>query len=186
MIDITRAREIPGWMSEEELTWLAEQAQTHKCIVEIGSYLGRSTRALADNAKGVVYAVDDWMGPRDIMLPGSERKKLFDMFLKNMEGLQGKLLVVRADHKDVKIDDCPDMVFIDGGHTEDEVYADILRWLPMLDAGGIICGHDAHMWGVKNALDRVFGKDFSVAPGTTIWYCEPTTHPLYRDRKLKK
>jgi hypothetical protein len=60
------AIEIPGWMSEIDLQWLGEQAKHHDLIVEIGSYQGRSTRALGDNARGVVYAVDDWKGLRSV------------------------------------------------------------------------------------------------------------------------
>ena len=52
MIDISRAKSVEGWMAEAELTWLACQAQTAKVIVEVGSHVGRSTRALADHTTG--------------------------------------------------------------------------------------------------------------------------------------
>ena len=60
-LKLDKALSIPGWMTVTEFCWLAEQATKHLRIVEIGSYLGRSTRALADNTPGWVLAVDDWM-----------------------------------------------------------------------------------------------------------------------------
>ena len=59
-MNITRALQIPGMMSEEELTYLAELASDREWIVEIGSWMGRSARAMADNTKGTVYCVDTW------------------------------------------------------------------------------------------------------------------------------
>src|SRR5262245_34583599 len=64
MTNITRAVGIPGYMNIPALEWLAEQAQTHRVIVELGSFCGRSTRVLADNTPGIVYAIDDWSGVR--------------------------------------------------------------------------------------------------------------------------
>src|SRR5262245_60170567 len=54
---------IKGWMSHNELLWLAEQASKFSTILEIGSYCGRSTKALADNTEGRVYCIDPWDGP---------------------------------------------------------------------------------------------------------------------------
>src|SRR5262245_43603198 len=65
-VDISRAVTIYGWMSDQSLRWLAEQAQQHQVIVEVGVYQGRTTRALADNTPGRVYAVDDWKGSRRV------------------------------------------------------------------------------------------------------------------------
>jgi predicted O-methyltransferase YrrM len=181
VIDLSRARLIDGWMSEPELQWLAERAQEHKCIVELGSMIGRSTRALADNAAGVVYAIDDWYGPREVHILEEDRKKFFNIFLKNMEGLEGKLLTIRANHRHLpSIDFCPDMVFIDGDHDYYSVCEDIKFWHKRLDAGGLICGHDYGLFeGVAKAVDKFF-PDAKVVEGTTIWFAYPTTHPLYR------
>src|SRR5262245_48308471 len=61
---LDEALAIPGWMFEAELAWLEEQALERTIIVEIGSWQGRSTKALAATP-GTVYAVDDWRGEND-------------------------------------------------------------------------------------------------------------------------
>src|SRR5215467_5967892 len=59
---LDRANNIDGWMSGPELQFLAEMASKYNHILEVGSYKGRSTRALADNTKGQVVCCDPWDG----------------------------------------------------------------------------------------------------------------------------
>jgi predicted O-methyltransferase YrrM len=172
MIDISRALTIDGWMQPEELAWLAEQAQRRKFIVEIGSYLGRSTRALADNALGIVYAIDDWHGPRDVdWLTKEQRRAIAVEFKKNIEGSKARVEMISCDHATASISETPDMVFIDGDHEYASVMRDINRWYGRLAPGGLLCGHDVNHVGVAQAVRHTFGK-YAIAPNTTIWYVE--------------
>jgi hypothetical protein len=62
------------------------------------------------------------------------------------------------------------MVFIDGGHTYRDVKFDIEKWLPKLEKGGLICGHDyTNMYTVAKAVDELI-DDVKIAKGTSIWY----------------
>lgn len=180
MINISKALQIKGWMTEPELVWLAEQATEHKCIVEIGSFLGRSTRALADNAAGVVYAIDDWFGPRDVEIKDEDRKKIFDEFQKNMDGLQGRLHVVSEDHATATIDQSPDMIFIDGDHAYKSVKRDIERWVSFSAPGALLCGHDVYDGGVSLAVTEVFGNKIKIVPKTSIWYISLPLEPFFK------
>lgn len=160
-------------MLGKELIWLAEKASTHNVIVEIGSYLGRSTRALADNTPGIVYAIDDWYGPRDVdWLKDESRVKILAEFTENMKGVEGKVVVLNIDHGEAAIPVTPDMVFIDGDHEYENVKRDIEIWLPRLTHGGLICGHDADKPGVRKAITEAFGSWIRVSPDTNIWYVE--------------
>lgn len=165
-MNIDKALQIDGWMEPVELIWLARQAAKHQVIVEIGSYLGRSTRVLGDNTSGVVYAVDHWCGPSEISLPFWEREKLYDRFLANMNGLieAGKVVPVRHNSATVEIQVKPDMVFIDGGHDYETVKADLAKWI---DAP-FLCGHDASWPTVRQALDEIEGE-VELIEGTDIW-----------------
>lgn len=156
-------------MEPAELAWLAEQAAQHRLIVEIGSFKGRSTRALADNTSGLVVAVDDFYGPREIEY--DQRHRIYEQFLANTADLTN-IAVIKANHRDLPEPEfVPDMVFIDGAHEYDAVKTDILFWQSRIAKGGLLCGHD-YTWcaGVKKAVDELFGEGATLAPNTSIWH----------------
>lgn len=145
-VDISRALSIQGWMSEKELTWLASKAQKCKVIIEVGSFKGRSARALADNLPedGVLHCVDPWNGNYPGVLPPINTF-VFPEFYANLRDhiISGKVIPHR------EFFDCfdfgrgrADMVFIDGDHSYDGVKADILHAFKMVRVGGYLCGHD--------------------------------------------
>src|SRR5437899_7204518 len=142
---ITKALSIDGWMNPAELQWLAEQAKQHNVIVEVGSYLGRSTRALGDNTLGKVFAIDDWYGPRDVILGAAEREYCYDNFYKNLKDLidATKVIPVKLNHRKAReLSIYADMVFIDGDHEYEGVKDDISIWWNPLQPGGLMCGHE--------------------------------------------
>lgn len=182
MTDISNALKIDGWMQAGELIWLAEQAERSACIVEVGSWMGRSTRALVDNTSGVVYAVDTWIGSDEPahktllagkpLSPNSEKPGdnwLMDQFRKNfpdhyfefphkLRCLQ-ETSVSGAKYLGMHYGKHFDMIFLDASHTYEAVKQDILAWKPFLNEGGLMCGHDygASFPGVKQAVDEIYG-----------------------------
>lgn len=157
------APDIEGWMTYTELKWLYETAKNKECIVEIGSWKGRSTHALCSGSKGTVWAVDTWKGsadPKDQTHNQAKREDVFSEFSNNTKQFSN-LSVIRKDSLEAAklfSDRSLDMVFIDAGHTYEEVKADIDAWLPKVKDGGLICGHDySDVWkGVKQAVDERF------------------------------
>ncbi len=162
-------------MEPAELAWLALQASKHERIVEVGSFLGRSTRAMADNTSGWVLAFDDWYGPRDIDMDCRDR--IYEVFRKNMNGLveSHKVYILQGDHGNTSIIPIgihPDMVFIDGAHDYESVKRDLLIWKAKLEPDGLLCGHDAQFASVQQALNEVVPGWKTVLytdVGTTIW-----------------
>lgn len=173
-VDIERASKIGGWMSLGELTWLATQAMERKLIVEFGSLHGRSTRAMADNNKGIIWAVDPWKGDY-IYEDGSEvpiNTYVMPMFIHNMgeHYTTQHVIPVRQFSYQFSLDWPVDMVFIDGDHRYNTVVKDIKKAYELLRPGGLICGHDyGHpAWpGVKQAVDELVG---TVNIEETIWH----------------
>jgi hypothetical protein len=172
---IDKALGIPGWMSEPELTWLAQQAKDKQFIVEFGCYLGRSTRALADNTDGVIYAVDPWDGTYyndDGSIADWINTNVLDVFVGNLKEYidSGKVVPVKEFSWAFRPIFKADMVFIDGDHRYHEVKNDIVHALAIVKSGGIISGHDYshYTWpGVKQAVDELLG---TVKHCDSIWW----------------
>jgi predicted O-methyltransferase YrrM len=170
---IARALGIEGWMAADELSYLAAEASKRRTIIEVGSFLGRSTCALAANTSGTVMAVDTWDGSDEHkdMLSGKEKDWLYNEFVRNTKGLP--ITPIRARSLDAaercKADGIQaDMIFIDSSHDYESVKADILAWKPLLSPGGVICGHDFSTgWpDVKRAVTEVIPNFRTV---NTIW-----------------
>jgi hypothetical protein len=181
-ISIERAKQIEGWMSDSELHYLATEAKTHKTIVEIGSWLGRSTRALVDNlpAGGRVYAIDSWDGTGDDPAFAFAKEYggngAFIRFYKNLWDHidAGRVVPIRmsslAASKLMRQLRIPvNMLFVDGEHTREAVTADLTNWRPLLTPDALLCGHDyTSDWpGVIEAVDSLIVAE--QVPNTGIW-----------------
>ena len=173
---IEKAEKIDGWMSPVELAFLAELARNANYILEFGCYKGRSTRALADNTNGVVYAVDPWDGGYvnndESQATWLDTKNAYNHFLHNLSDhiLIGKVITVKNFSWAFKSDLKFDFIFIDADHRYDAVLDDIKLAFKYIKRGGVIAGHDYGRsdWpGVKRAVDELFPN---VETLDTIWY----------------
>lgn len=158
----------------EELKRLAELAHNAEFIVEIGSYMGRSTKALTTATRGQVFSVDTWQGS-DEDEDGTKTKivppdELYSAFIRNSwsEIISGKLTALRCDSVEgakilAELGYTFDMIFIDAGHDYEWVTRDIKAWLPLIDKGGVMVGHDLPHPGMVDALnDTIPGWTSSV------------------------
>lgn len=182
VLGIARAVTIRGWMSDDELNWLASTASRSHAAVEIGSYCGRSSRAIADNLPdgGVLYCVDAWKPfecvPPVITTP-DEGEAVYAEFLRNMSDVidNGTVTVRRMGSVKAAVtlnQDVVDFVFIDGDHSYNAVSQDIRLWLPLVKSGGIISGHDYGVYqGVNEAVHERFGQRYDAVqhPAGSIW-----------------
>lgn len=173
MIDLRRAYKIEGWMDPKELFWLANEAKKRTRIIEVGCWMGRSTRALADHTAGMVMAVDTWKGSEEHQSALADKPTdwLYGQFLANMNGLNNVFPIRKSSVEAAEmfkrngLKDF-DMVFIDASHDYENVKADIEAWRPLVMAGGIMCGHDRGYPPVTKAVEECLGK---VGGETDIW-----------------
>lgn len=171
---LDRATKINGWMTPEELTFLAEAAQNSNIAFEIGCFQGRSTRAIADNLpeKGKLFAIDPWnFTIKDVIRSDSVT---YNQFFCNLHDhiSSGKCIMCPTTWElyDPK-DERPDFIFIDGNHEYPAVRHDIDKALKYLKLGGILAGHDyADPWdGVIKAVDETFSQSQIKTAGSIWW-----------------
>lgn len=126
-------------------------------FVEIGSWLGSSTRFLAQQTGGCVIAIDPWTGSAEHqkgefrgMLP-----LLQQQFLRNCYAYRERILPIQRTSEDalaLPIKDI-DLLYIDGAHDYASVLADLRNWTPRLAPYGIVCGDDWN-WGNEKPVRR--------------------------------
>jgi predicted O-methyltransferase YrrM len=181
-MNIQKALAISDYINDDrvrEIQWLANQAERSRIIVEVGSWKGCTTRALADNTSGTVYAVDTFKGSKNEekhqRLDEHPEDWLYHTFLTNTAGIPN-LITMRMDSVEAAAELAkkgirPNMVFLDASHDYDSVKADILAWLPLLAPKGLLCGHDCDWDGVLQATaELVPNRMRSVG---AIWYKVP-------------
>jgi len=144
---LTYKSNISGWMIVEQLDWLFEVSKKMKSIVEVGSFKGRSTHALLSGCKGTVWAVDPFVNY-------GKDKDFYQAFMDNVGNFKNLKPLKMTSEEAVKRfkDKSIDMVFIDGGHSYEDVKKDIEMWLPK--AKKLICGHDYQGTDVRKAVDE--------------------------------
>jgi predicted O-methyltransferase YrrM len=138
-----------------QIAKLIEQPQV-RTVLEVGSWIGGgSTRHIGNVLKlkgGTLYAVDTWLGS-STQQPGEPHyqpilSQVYEQFLSNMIhwGLAQTVVPIRMDSltaaKTLNVQ--PDLIYIDGEHTTEAVYADLVAWYPFVEEKGIFCGDD---WG---------------------------------------
>lgn len=171
---VEKALGIGGWMSEVELSWLSDMAEKRMAIVELGSFRGRSTKALAMSTPGTIYAIDHFgSGPTNgLDIPPD----LHEAFMSNLwsEIVRGRVVTMRMDTIRAasllsSVGFMADMVFIDADHQYESVSKEIDAYLPLVSKGGVISGHDysAGWPGVVKAVDERFPNRKTV---DAIWY----------------
>jgi MMP 1-O-methyltransferase len=139
----------PGMLTENEVDCLYRLGQVSHCdgvIVEIGSWKGKSTIALARGAANThgkkVYAID----PHAIQADEGYLEDTRDQFLANIEqaGVEdGIVPMIMTSEAAVRGWDKPiRLLWIDGDHRYEAARLDFKLWEPFLVEGGIVAMHD--------------------------------------------
>jgi hypothetical protein len=170
MFDFAACDAIPGWMNEDELRWLHDEAAQAESVVEIGCWKGRSAMALGQGCRGRVNTYDHFAG-------SEEHQELYaDALSENLYAIARNNLAAfphvrvtflesrRAAH--LHAPHSVDMVFIDGDHSRHGALTDLMLWYPKVRR--LFCGHDRSFTGVEAAL-VTFGIPWEEGPGD-LWF----------------
>lgn len=161
-----------GFLQKDEGPLLYHLARNVKkgCIVEVGSWKGKSTVwigwAIKDSKKKIpFFAIDPHTGSEEHQI---KKKKVwtFDEFKTNIKN--GKVssvvkpLVMTSEEAVGKIKQPVAFVFIDGDHAYEAVKKDFELWFPKVRVGGVMAFHDSTNWpGPKKVTkDHVYFSNY--------------------------
>ncbi|MEH2031438.1 MAG: class I SAM-dependent methyltransferase [Nostoc sp.] len=177
LVDTTIALSgIRGFLEPVEgcaLHYLAAYAPGEGCIVEIGSFFGKSTAFLASgckfNNRGWVGAVDHFLGSPEHQKGGIEETSeiieqgsVYPQFERNMQqlGLMDTVKVFKGYSQDVakQWQDPIRLLFIDGNHSYENSRLDFESWEPHVTKDGLICFHDIGNPLYVDGITRFFNE----------------------------
>lgn len=173
-MNLEKAKLINGYILDPELEWLASTARKSTAILELGAFLGKSTRVLCDNTKGTVCSIDLWE-----QTEGGLIATFPEVYKEFIDNLRDHLIAQKLSFYKATTDYALsllknegrkfDFIFIDADHRYEQVKKDILGSMELLSQGGIISGHDYNWEGVKQAVDEIFPK-FNLH--SNIWWVQ--------------
>ena len=143
---------IDGWLkfNEAELLFEAAASVTSGCSVEIGSYRGRSTAALAagsrTNSKAPVFAIEPherFVGIKGGAFGPNDRRAFFRTLLQTKLAGMVRLLNTTSSVITPGWTNPISLLFIDGDHRYEAVASDFALWKPYLMADALVIFHDA-------------------------------------------
>ena len=193
---------IPGWFNySETYDIIVDKIPNDGVIVEIGSFLGRSTHYLATSLMNAnkeevkIYCIDTFEGSSEhanIKLP----KDFSSIFRDNLKFFIGRNMVHvlqgRSDDLAIleKIDEASvDFMMIDGAHEYDNVKDDIINWWPKLKPEGVMFGDDYSLKSVELAVKEGLGmcnhRTYGVNKGfEQTWYCAKDGENMIYEKKI--
>ena len=185
---------IPGWFNySETYDMIVDQIPDDGKIVEIGSFLGRSTHYLATSLMNAnkeqvkIYCVDTFEGSSEhvnLKIP----KDFLSIFKENLKFFIGREMVIpvqgRSDSQQVldRFDNGSiDYIMVDGAHEHEPVLDDMENWWPKLKPEGVMFGDDFQLESVSQAVRQMMTKlkthGFSVNGSTEqTWFTSKKEH----------
>lgn len=166
------------WFNENAQAVIAELAcsvaDVDGLVVEIGSWEGRSTVALANAINPrMLHAVDTWQGsPSDVSAELAAQRDVFATWQLNVNVMTaGNVECHRMDWRAFvpSIVEPVAFAFIDAEHTYDEVADNLAALLPLLAAGGVLCGDDYTHPPVRAAVLDTLGAVTVNPSAPMVW-----------------
>jgi hypothetical protein len=171
--------DLQGWNGNSKIFGDLIQKIKPNIIVEVGSWKGQSAINMAKVVRGLslnckIFCIDTWLGsiefittmkdtPERNLLHKNGYPQVYFQFLSNVVHNNYEDIIIPIPNTSVngakflqfnKI--CPDLIYLDASHEEDEVYQDMTNYFTILNSGGIIFGDDfSENWhGLKTSVTR--------------------------------
>ena len=165
-------------------------------IIELGAWKGTSAihmgKLLNDyDCKGIICCVDTWLGSNPDLWNEAQYKD--SLRLRNGQPQIYRQFLANILHHDLENTIYPfpnttscarqlltennvmfDMIYVDAGHEEEEIFIDVSGYWKLLRPGGVLFGDDysTHLVGVRKAVDRFRseqGLDLDLRDGNNKW-----------------
>jgi predicted O-methyltransferase YrrM len=159
---------IQGWGSDSEALQKAIDVVNPQSIVEVGTWLGASALFMGKISSAHILCVDTFLASNEILWREGnvqnlvqDFNQLYNQFCANITNskMNKRISVLPMTSSSAaelleKENIMVDMVYIDAGHREREVYADLQDWWPLTKK--VLVGDDYNpVWdGVISAADR--------------------------------
>jgi len=172
-----------GWFDFDDIYREAVQNYDNAVFCEIGSFQGRSAcymgELIKESGKNLkLVCVDLWPTHKELndkaalgVGQGQEAEiiralpqSLLETFCNNIDNAGCRDVVIPIRHNSSEVaalfpDEYFSFIFVDAGHSYDQVMADLKNWYPKLKTGGIMAGHDYDAQSVADAVKDFFGED---------------------------
>jgi hypothetical protein len=174
--------DLQGWASDHHYFSTLIDRCHPKLIVEVGTWKGASAVRMAQHALTIdqtvtVLCVDTWLGSNEVLWSDAELRALlklshgypsiYQQFLANiiLEDLTKTVFPlpmtsIAAAELLSRFHILADLIYLDAGHGEYEVYGDLQHFWALLRPGGVLFGDDYGLtWrGVVRAVNRFAGE----------------------------
>lgn len=185
---LTAMSSLEGWCTQNKASLLIDLVlmADPQVIVEIGVWGGKSlipmAYALKENGSGKIYGIDPWSSTESIQgMDGVNKdwwgsvnhQKILDGLVQkiNQFGLKDQIQLVRKTSASADPIYDIGLLHIDGNHSEECSYLDVIKWVPYVKKGGIIIFDDVY-WGTTTKAVQWLDANcirFAEVKGENIW-----------------
>lgn len=158
---------ISQWTTAAELAWLAEAASRSVHAGEVGSYKGKSAKAMAlgfnqgsgRGLNGFIACCDRFQDNTEPDFRRNLREELQNgsVIILPMESAEGAERM-RVSQRQGRWQF--DLFFIDASHEKHDVLRDIELWAPLVRAGGILAFHDCFPGESDNGISQALEEKY--------------------------
>jgi len=158
-------KELEGWCTPRKASLLMDMIYMIKpeIVVEIGVFGGSSlipmAFALKDIGQGKIYGIDPWnkndslvgmQGEHYDWWGSLDHEAILQSLLAKMNeyDLTRQIELIRSTSEEAPPIHEIDLIHIDGNHSDEMSFLDVVKWVPLLRRGGIIVFDDID-WGTN-------------------------------------